>query len=222
MKNLNKKLELIFDYKFKDPNLFKRSLTHKSFDNSYNNEKLEFLGDRVLGLIISSQLIKIYPKEKEGIIDKKFANLVNKKTCSEIANKLNLGKFMFLGQSHKFLKRSDDKIVGDCLEALIGAIYLDGGLKFAEKFILKFWKEHLYNSNLPLIDAKTQLQEHSLKKYKKLPKYTFYKKTGPQHKPVFKTDVQIPNSKKVIGTGSSKKNAQQNAASKLLQSLKIL
>ncbi len=222
MKNLNKELELIFNYKFKDPNLFKRSLTHKSFDNSYNNEKLEFLGDRVLGLIISSQLIKIYPKEKEGIIDKKFANLVNKKTCSEVANKLNLGKFMFLGQSHKSLQRSDDKIVGDCLEALIGAIYLDGGLKFAEKFILKFWKEHLDNSNLPLIDAKTQLQEHSLKKYKKLPKYTFYKKTGPQHKPVFKTDVQIPNSKKVIGTGSSKKNAQQNAASKLLQSLKIL
>ncbi len=222
MKNLNKELELIFNYKFKDPNLFKRSLTHKSFDNSYNNEKLEFLGDRVLGLIISSQLIKIYPKEKEGIIDKKFANLVNKKTCSDIANKLNLGKFMFLGQSHKSLQRSDDKIVGDCLEALIGAIYLDGGLKFAEKFILKFWKEHLDNSNLPLIDAKTQLQEHSLKKYKKLPKYTFYKKTGPQHKPVFKTDVQIPNSKKVIGTGSSKKNAQQNAASKLLQSLKIL
>ena len=222
MKNLNKELELIFNYKFKDPNLFKRSLTHKSFDNSYNNEKLEFLGDRVLGLIISSQLIKIYPKEKEGIIDKKFANLVNKKTCSDIANKLNLVKFMFLGQSHKSLQRSDDKIVGDCLEALIGAIYLDGGLKFAEKFILKFWKEHLDNSNLPLIDAKTQLQEHSLKKYKKLPKYTFYKKTGPQHKPVFKTDVQIPNSKKVIGTGSSKKNAQQNAASKLLQSLKIL
>ncbi len=222
MKNLNKELELIFNYKFKDPNLFKRSLTHKSFDNSYNNEKLEFLGDRVLGLIISSQLIKIYPKEKEGIIDKKFANLVNKKTCSDIANKLNLGKFMFLGQSHKSLQRSDDKIVGDCLEALIGAIYLDGGLKFAEKFILKFWKEYLDNSNLPLIDAKTQLQEHSLKKYKKLPKYTFYKKTGPQHKPVFKTDVQIPNSKKVIGTGSSKKNAQQNAASKLLQSLKIL
>ena len=214
MKNLNKKLELIFDYKFKDPNLFKRSLTHKSFDNSYNNEKLEFLGDRVLGLIISSQLIKIYPKEKEGIIDK---CLVNKNLLHSY--KL-ISKFMFL--QSKFLKRSDDKIVGDCLEALIGAIYLDGGLKFAEKFILKFWKEHLDNSNLPLIDAKTQLQEHSLKKYKKLPKYTFYKKTGPQHKPVFKTDVQIPYSKKIIGTGSSKKNAQQNAASKLLQSLKIL
>ena len=222
MKNLDQELEITLDYNFKNQDLLKQSLIHKSFDNLNNNEKLEFLGDRVLGLIISKKLIEIYPEEKEGIIDKKFANLVNKKTCSYIAKKLNIKKFMFLGASHKSLQRSADKIMGDCLEAIIGAIYLDGGLRSAEKFILNFWKEHLENSILPLIDSKTQLQEHSLKKFKKLPKYTFYKKTGPQHKPIFKTDVQIPNSKKVIGIGSSKKNAQQNAASKLLRSLKIL
>jgi ribonuclease-3 len=222
MKKLKKELEIILDYNFKNPDLLKQSLIHKSFDNLNNNEKLEFLGDRVLGLVISKKLIEIYPKEREGIIDKKFANLVNKKTCSSIASKLDIKKFMFLGPSHKSLQRSSDKITGDCLEALIGAIYLDGGLKFAEKFILNFWKQYLKNSILPLIDAKTQLQEHSLKKFKELPKYTFYKKTGPQHKPIFKTDVQIPNSKKAIGTGTSKKNAQQNAASKLLRSLKIL
>jgi len=222
MKNSKKELEIILDYDFKNSDLLKISLIHKSFDNLNNNEKLEFLGDRVLGLIISKKLIEIYPKESEGIIDKKFANLVNKKTCSSIANKLNIKKFMFLGPSHKSLQRSADKIMGDCLEALIGAIYLDGGIKSAEKFVLNFWKQYLENSILPLIDAKTQLQEHSLKKFKKLPKYTFYKKTGPQHQPLFKTDVQIPNSKKAIGTGTSKKNAQQNAASKLLRSLKIL
>ena len=222
MKNSKKELEIILDYDFKNSDLLKTSLIHKSFDNLNNNEKLEFLGDRVLGLIISKKLIEIYPEEREGIIDKKFANLVNKKTCSSIANKLNIKKFMFLGPSHKSLQRSSDKITGDCLEALIGAIYLDGGLKFAEKFVLNFWKQHLENSILPLIDAKTQLQEHSLKKFKELPKYTFYKKTGPQHKPLFKTDVQIPNSKKIVGIGTSKKNAQQNAASKLLRYLKIL
>ena len=222
MRNSNKELEIILDYNFKNPDLLKQSLIHKSFDNLNNNEKLEFLGDRVLGLIISQKLIEIYPEEKEGIIDKKFANLVNKKTCSSIANKLNIKKFMFLGPSHKSLQSFADKIMGDCLEALIGAIYLDGGLKSAEKFVLNFWKQYLENSILPLIDAKTQLQEHSLKKFKELPKYTFYKKTGPQHSPIFKTDVQIPNSKKAIGTGTSKKNAQQNAASKLLRSLKIL
>ena len=222
MKNSKKELEIILDYDFKNSDLLKTSLIHKSFDNLNNNEKLEFLGDRVLGLIISKKLIEIYPEEREGIIDKKFANLVNKKTCSSIANKLNIKKFMFLGPSHKSLQRSADKIMSDCLEALIGAIYLDGGLKSAEKFVLNFWKQYLENSILPLIDAKTQLQEHSLKKFKELPKYTFYKKTGPQHQPLFKTDVQIPNSKKAMGTGTSKKNAQQNAASKLLRSLKIL
>ena len=222
MKNWNKELEIILDYNFKNSDLLKQSLIHKSFDNFNNNEKLEFLGDRVLGLIISKKLIEIYPEEKEGIIDKKFANLVNKKTCSNIAKKLNIKKFMFLGPSHKSLERSADKIMSDCLEALIGAIYLDGGLKSAERFVFNFWKKYLENSILPLIDAKTQLQEHSLKKFKELPRYTFYKKTGPQHKPIFKTDVQIPNSKKIIGTGTSKKNAQQNAASKLLRSLKIL
>ena len=222
MKNSNKELEIIIDYNFKNYDLLKLSLVHKSFDSSSNNEKLEFLGDRVLGLIISKKLIEIYPKEKEGIIDKKFANLVNKKICSNISKKLNIKKFMFLGASHKSLERSSDKIMGDCLEALIGAIYLDSGLKSAEKFILKFWKQYLENSIIPLIDPKTQLQEYSLKKFKELPKYTFYKKTGPQHKPLFKTDVQIPNSKKAIGIGTSKKNAQQDAASKLLYSLKIL
>jgi ribonuclease III len=221
MKKNNKELEEILKYNFKDSDLLKLSLTHKSFDKNYNNEKLEFLGDRVLGLIISKKLIEIYPTEKEGIIDKKFANLVNKKTCSSIAKKMNLNKFMYLGSTHKSLPRSANKVMSDCLEALIGAIYLDSGLKNAEEFILNFWKKFLENSSVTLIDAKTQLQEFSLKKYKELPKYTFYKKTGPHHSPLFKTDVQIPNSKKIFGSGTSKKNAQQNAAAKLLHSLDI-
>ncbi len=222
MKHTIKELQLILNYNFKNIELLKKSLIHKSFDNQINNEKLEFLGDRVLGLVISKKLLEIYPEEKEGIIDKKFANLVNKKTCSDIAKKINIKKFMTLGSSHKFLERSDDKIMSDCMEALIGAIYLDSGLKSVEKFILYFWKENLQNSSLPQIDSKTQLQEYSLKKFKELPKYTFYKKTGPQHKPMFKTEVQIPNSKKFTGTGTSKKKAQQKAAGKLLVELKII
>ena len=222
MKYLYKELQKIIKYNFKNLELLKQSLIHKSFDSQYNNEKLEFLGDRVLGLIISKKLLEIYPQEKEGIIDKKFANLVNKKTCSIVAKKINIKKFMSLGRSFRFLERSDDKIISDCLEAIIGAIYLDGSLKSAEKFILSFWNENLQNSSIILIDSKTKLQEYSLKMFKVLPKYTFYKKTGPQHNPIFKTDVQIPNSKKIIGTGTSKKNAQQSAASKLLIELKIL
>ncbi len=215
-----KDLEKIIKYSFKNNSLLLESLIHKSFDNTNNNEKLEFLGDRVLGLVISQKLLEKFPNEKEGIIDKKFANLVNKKTCSAVARKLNLKKFIFLGSSHRNLERSADKIVSDCLEAIVGAIYIDGGLKNAQKFILKFWEFYLDKSVITMVDSKTQLQEFSLKKFRELPKYTFYKKTGPEHSPFFKTEVQIPNSKKIFGTGSSKKNAQQNAAFKLLKILK--
>ena len=216
-----KELEKIIKYSFKKILFLERALTHKSYNNDINNEKLEFLGDRVLGLIISEKLLEKYPEEKEGIIDKKFANLVNKKTCLLIAKKINLKKFIFLGSSHKKLERTANKISSDCLEAIVGAIYLDGGLKTAEKFILTFWDEYLLKSTITLIDSKTKLQEFSLKKYKELPKYIFFKKTGPQHRPLFKTEVQIPNSKKIIGAGSSKKSAQQNAAAKLLKILNI-
>ena len=216
-----KEIEKILKYNFKKITLLETALTHKSFDNNVNNEKLEFLGDRVLGLVISEKLLNKFPDEKEGIIDKKFANLVNKKTCLLIAKRINLKKYILLGSSHKKLERSADKISSDCLEAIVGAIYIDGGLKSVEKFILNFWNEYLLKSNVTLIDSKTKLQEFSLKKFKELPKYVFFKKTGPQHRPLFKTEVQIPNSKKIIGIGSSKKNAQQNAAFKLLKILNI-
>ena len=220
IKSINE-LERILDYNFKDKDLLHRALTHKSFSNNTNNEKLEFLGDRVLGLIISKELIAKYPEEKEGIIDKKYANLVNKKTCADIAKKINIKKFIYLGSSHKNLERSADKILSDCLEALVGSIFLDGGLKSSEKFIFKFWGSYIDKSIITLVDSKTKLQEYSLKKFKKLPKYSFFKKIGPQHKPLFKTEVEIPQSKKIIGIGSSKKNAQQNAAAKLIKILKI-
>ena len=216
-----KELEKIIKYNFRNLSLLEKALTHKSFSNTINNEKLEFLGDRVLGLVISEKLLEKFPSEKEGIIDKKFANLVNKKTCSLIAKKINLKKYIQLGDSHKKLERSADKISSDCLEAIIGAIYLDGGLKSVEKFIFIFWEEFLLKSTFTLIDSKTKLQEFSLKKFKELPKYVFFKKTGPQHRPLFKTEVQIPHSKKIIGIGSSKKNAQQDAAAKLLKILNI-
>ena len=210
-----KELEGILQYTFKNKDLLHKSLTHKSYDNNNNNEKLEFLGDRVLGLIISKELLEKYPEEKEGIIDKKFSNLVNKKTCALIAKKLNIRRFLYLGSSHKSLERSAEKIVSDCLEALVGAIYLDGGLRPAEKFILNFWESYINKSVVTLIDSKTKLQEYSLKKFKKLPKYTFFKKSGPQHKPIFKTEVEIPESKKILGVGSSKKKCSAKCSCKI-------
>tara|TARA_B100001057_G_scaffold490246_1_gene578117 strand:+ start:2986 stop:3654 length:669 start_codon:yes stop_codon:yes gene_type:complete len=214
-------LEDIIDFKFNSIGYLKIALTHKSYDENFNNEKLEFLGDRVLGLIISKNLILKYPEEKEGIIDKKYANLVNKKTCAEISSKINLKKFMILGEQYKSNNQKNEKITGDCLEAIIGAIYLDGGLKNAEKFVIKYWNDFLTKSDLTVIDSKTKLQEFTLKKFKILPTYELQKKTGPHHKPIFRVLVQIPGSKKISAVGSSKKDAQQNAAKKLLEELNI-
>ena len=216
-----KDLESKINYKFNSKELLKTCLTHKSFNENINNEKLEFLGDRVLGLVISKNLLTKYPNEKEGIIDKKYANLVNKKTCAEIANNIGLKKFMLLGYNYIKNENKHEKISGDCLEALIGAIFLDSSLKNAEKFILNYWKSSLMDSDFTVIDSKTKLQEYSLKKYKKLPTYTLLKTSGPHHKPVFKVTVKTIDSKKVTGTGSSKKEAQQNAAKILVKDLNI-
>jgi ribonuclease-3 len=215
------KLEQIINIKFKDKELLKKSLIHKSHDNTNNNEKLEFLGDRVLGLVLAKVLLKIYPGEKEGVIDKKFANLVNKKTCLIIAKKIELKKYITTGNSYKDFSRSDDKIIGDGLEALLGAIYLDQGITTVEKFILNLWDDFLNKSSVTKIDSKTQLQEYSLKKYKTLPTYKINKQSGPQHSPIFKVEVQIEGTKKYFASGTSKKDAQQNAAKKLLLDLKI-
>ena len=221
MIELLNRLQQKINIKFKDPKLLAKSLIHKSHNNTENNEKLEFLGDRVLGLVFAKKLLKIYPKDKEGTIDKKFANLVNKKTCLLVAKKLELQKFITTGGSYKGMSRSEDKIISDGLEALLGAIFLDQGINVVEKFILKSWGEFLDKSVVLLIDAKTQLQEYSLKKFKTLPVYTIKKQTGPHHSPIFNVEVKIENSKKHYASGTSKKNAQQNAAKKLLTDLNI-
>ena len=212
---LEKKIKL----KFKDQNILIMSLTHKSFDSKDNNEKIEFLGDRVLGLIIAKKLLEIYPKEKEGILDKKFASLVNKKKCLEIAKKIDLEKYILVSNPKNKKIKIEDKVIADCLEALIGALYLDQGFNVTEKFILNQWSEHILASVVTQIDAKTKLQEYSLKIFKKLPTYKLISNTGPRHKPLFKVAVKIKNTKFFTGNGSSKKDAEQNAANLCLESV---
>jgi ribonuclease-3 len=212
---LEKKIKL----KFKDQNILIKSLTHKSFDSKDNNEKIEFLGDRVLGLIIAKKLLEIYPKEKEGILDKKFASLVNKKKCLEIAKKIDLEKYILVSNPKNKKIKIEDKVIADCLEALIGALYLDQGFNVTEKFILNQWSEHILASVVTQIDAKTKLQEYSLKIFKKLPTYKLISNTGPRHKPLFKVAVKIKNTKFFTGSGSSKKDAEQNAANLCLESV---
>ena len=221
MKDSTLKLQKKININFKNIKLLEMSLIHKSFNHIDNNEKLEFLGDRVLGLVLSKNLLDMYPNEKEGSIDKKLANLVNKKTCFLVSQKIDLKSYVKTSDSYKHSNTSDSKIASDALEALIGAIYLDQGLKESEIFILKYWSEFLKNSLITLIDCKTQLQEYSLKKFKCLPIYKSHKQSGPKHKPIFKVEVQITESKKYFANGPSIKIAQQNAAKKLIADLKI-
>ena len=213
--SLDKKISL----KFKNKDLLIKSLTHKSFNPINNNEKIEFLGDRVLGLVIAKKLLEIYPEEKEGILDKKFASLVNKKTCLDIAKKINLASYVKTFNPYNKKIKIEDKIISDSCEALIGAIYLDKGFTNAEKIILNLWQDHIKKSVVTEIDAKTKLQELTLKNFKKLPSYKLISNTGPRHKPIFKVGVKLPNTKYFIASGKSKKEAEQNAA---IECLKII
>jgi len=213
---LEKKIKI----NFKNKSLLIKSLTHKSYDKKNNNEKLEFLGDRVLGLIIAKKLLEIYPDEKEGILDKKFASLVNKKTCLEIAQKLELNNYVLTLNSGNKKTSIEDKVLSDSCEALIGAIYLDKGFQAVEKIILNLWSEKIKDSAITQIDAKTKLQEFSLKKFKKLPIYKLISNTGPRHKPLFKVAVKLIDTKFYTAQGNSKKDAEQNAAIICLQNIK--
>jgi len=214
-KILEKKLKL----KFYDPKILIKSLTHKSYDSLNNNEKIEFLGDRVLGLVIAKKLLEIYPDEREGILDKKFASLVNKRKCLEIAKKIELQKYILVFNPKNKKIVIEDKVIADCLEALIGAIYLDKGINFVEKFILNLWNEHINASVITEIDAKTKLQEYSLKMFKTLPIYRLISNTGPRHKPLFKVSVKLKNTRIFTAEGSSKKDAEQNAATICFESI---
>tara|TARA_B100000787_G_scaffold121646_1_gene91474 strand:+ start:60 stop:725 length:666 start_codon:yes stop_codon:yes gene_type:complete len=211
---LEKKLKL----KFTNKKILINSLTHKSYDSKNNYEKIEFLGDRVLGLIMAKKLLELYPEEKEGILDKKFASLVNKKKCLEIAKKIELEKYILVLNPKNKKITIEDKVVADCLEALIGAIYLDKNFNYTEKFILNLWSEHIADSIITQIDAKTKLQEYSLKIFKVLPIYKLISNTGPRHKPLFEIAVKIKNTKFFTASGSSKKDAEQSAATLCLES----
>ena len=211
---LQKKINI----KFKSINYLKKAITHRSYDSLNNYEKLEFLGDRVLGLVISKKLIELYPDQKEGVLDKRLASLVNKNRCLEVAKNIGLEKFILIGnKSNK--SKIENKILSDCIEALIGAIYYDKGFEASEKFILNMWKSFINSSDVSIVDSKTKLQEYSLKKFKSLPIYKLVSSSGPKHKPKFTISVKLKNTKLFEGSGNSKKKAEQSAAKILLDSL---
>ena len=219
MQSINK-FEKLLKIQFKNRSLIKAALTHKSSNLKVDNEKLEFLGDRVLGLVLSKKLFDLYPKETEGVLDKRFASLVNRKTCSNIAWSIGIQNYIITGNSKK-INKTDEKMLSDCCEAFIGAIFIDRGFEIVKNYILKIWKENVDKSYITILDPKTKLQEFSLKKYKKLPLYRFISSVGPKHKPVYKISVSITGSKNFVGIGHSKQQAELDGAAKLLNAKNI-
>jgi len=207
---------------FKKRSLLIRALTHKSADQKNNNEKLEFLGDRVIGLVLSKKLFDLYPLESEGVLDKRFASLVNRKICCDIGLSIGIQNYIKIGNQKKKVNKSDEKIISDSCEALIGAIFIDQGFNYVKEFIIRIWKKNISKSSVTILDSKTKLQEHSLKCFKKLPSYKLISHEGPRHSPIFKISVAISGSKQYVGRGTSKQIAQQDGASKLLKDKNII
>ena len=221
MNSTIQKLEKLLKIKINNKALLLEALTHKSAEPKINNEKLEFLGDRVIGLILSKKLYDLYPNETEGILDKKFAKLVNKNTCASIAWSNGFNFFIKMWNSKKNINKNDLKILSDVCESIIGAIYIDRGFNYVKELVLRLWKNDIDNSFITTLDPKTKLQEYSLKLFKKLPKYHLLSTKGPRHSPIFKVAVSIKKSKQFTGSGNSKKEAEQAAASNLLKDISI-
>jgi ribonuclease-3 len=207
--------------KFKDRTLLVRALTHKSADQKNNNEKLEFLGDRVIGLVLSKKIFDLYPNESEGVLDKRFARLVNKKTCSDIAWSIGIQNYIITGNKKKNIIKVNEKMLSDCCEAVIGAIYIDRGFEIVKNYILRIWKKKIDKSDITILDPKTKLQEYSLKKFKRLPAYRLINSSGPKHSPIYKISVSVTGSKQYTGVGNSKQLAELDGASKLLTAKNI-
>ena len=216
-------LENAISFKFKDQAILRRSLTHKSFNKDDNNETLEFLGDRVLGLVISEKLINDFPNDPEGLLDKRYSKLVNKDACYKVSQSLNLGDYILLGSTEINSKGNEKKsILADACESLIGAIYLDSGYEESRKFIFKFWKKEFDSLDSNLIDPKSFLQEWTLKKFQKLPKYKLLDQIGPDHDPLFSVELSFKEYKKTAEKGKSIKDAEMKAAESFIRLNKIV
>jgi len=218
-----KELEKSLNYTFKKPKLLEEALTHKSFTKEYNNERLEFLGDAVLDLIVGEYLYEKFPKTAEGNLSKLRASLVNEKGFEKLAKLLNLGKFIRISSAEENNNgRNKPSILANGFEAVMGAIYLESGLEKVREIVLRLLHKAYPKIDLDSVfkDYKTTLQEITQARFGVIPKYTVIKATGPDHKKEFTVEVSIDD--KVIDTavGNSKKEAQQNVAKKALDKLK--
>jgi ribonuclease-3 len=215
-------LEAKIGYQFKDVSLLERALTHISAvkgprnpANSY--QRLEFLGDHVLGLVISDMLFQAFPRANEGELSRRLADLVRKETCADVAQAISLGAAIRLGGSEtQGGGRLRTTILGDVCEALVGAVFLDGGYAAAAEMVERLWRERMLTPARPLLDPKTLLQEWAQGRGLPTPTYREVARSGPHHSPEFRVAVQLPEREPAEGVGRSKRAAEQAAAAAML------
>lgn len=209
-------LEQILKHNFKNPRLLEKALTHSSISSHVdaNYERLEFLGDRVLGVSIASLLYRLFPTEPEGSLSQRFTGLVCKETVAEVALTLNLDRFMKVNDEEI---RSNVNVLCDVCEAVIGAIYIDGGVEAAISFVDHHWRDLIDRNIEPPKDAKTRLQEQAHIKGLGAPVYRLVSRKGSEHEPIFEIGVSLQGVKEQIGSGRNKKLAEFDAAAKMLE-----
>jgi ribonuclease III len=209
-------------YKFKKPELLDRAMTHRSAAHgkttAWSNERLEFLGDRILALVIVETLLERFPTAREGDLAPRLNALVSRDTCAIIGAEMGLGRFLLVDRAERAAGGvSKPTLLANAAEAIIGAIYLDGGLKPAEKFILRHWAQMLKANEVRPRDPKSALQEIVQGSGLPAPSYRHDSRDGPDHAPVFTATVHIQWREPATGTGASKQDAEREAARKMLQ-----
>jgi ribonuclease-3 len=216
--------ETTLNHTFADPSLLVRALTHrgaraaKAARDADTNERLEFLGDRVLGLVIAEALIKTFPNEDEGALAQRLAVLVNAPTCGRVARALDLAQYLIVAPG-QVASDIEPGVLADACEAVIGALYLDGGLDVAARFIMSHWGPLLAAELEPPKDAKTALQEWAQARGLPLPVYKVVDESGPAHAPSFKMTAFVQGYPEITGEGRTKRLATQAAAETLLAQL---
>ncbi len=220
-------LAVALRHSFEDPNLLTRALTHPSAASKRkagaadSYERLEFLGDRVLGLIVADMLLRRFPKESEGELARRHTALVRRETLAEMAGDLELSRYLRLAKGEDEAgERSNPAILADACEAIIGALYLDGGLEVARRVVESALEPYLNSAGKPPQDAKTGLQEWAQARGLPLPQYREVGREGPPHQPVFSIEVSVEGYAPELGEGRSKRSSEQNAAQALLKRLK--
>ncbi len=218
-------LESILGYRISSEELLTRALTHTSIAKSRSDrgdtyERLEFLGDRVLGLIVARLLFDYYADENEGALSRRLTALVRREALVRVAENIDLGRFIILSPGEEDSGgRNNPGILADICEALIAALFLDGGLQAAEQFIRTYWTDLMKETPTPPRDAKTELQEWAQGRGLPLPKYSETGRRGPAHSPTFTIEVSVKGKAGVSGTGLSKRSAEQEAAGCLLEKI---